>query len=227
MVLLLMIVLISGFIIGKELLTQKNAQKRFKQLSESAYDEATGHNLQELFKKNKDCIGWVSIKGTVIDYPVMHTPKDNKKYLYKDFEQNYSSSGTPFLDGRCTINSDNCIIYGHNMRNGLLFASLRKYVDSSYCKKHPEILFETTNGNNKYKIFAVVRIKENDEWYDFVDAPNENKFKEYVEKLKEKALYSTEDEVEYGTQILTLSTCYGQDKADRLIVVGTKIKENE
>ncbi len=62
----------------------------------------------------------------------MHTPDDPKKYLYMNFEKKYSSSGTPFLDARCNVDSDNCIIYGHNMRNGQLFASLKEYVDSEW-----------------------------------------------------------------------------------------------
>ncbi|RGY78805.1 class B sortase [Parabacteroides distasonis] len=103
-------------------------------------------------------------RKTAIDYPVMHTPNDPKKYLYKNFNGQYSTSGTPFLDARCTINSSNCILYGHNMRNGQLFASLnssncilyghnmrngqlfaslKQYVDKSYYKKHPEVEFQT------------------------------------------------------------------------------------
>lgn len=220
LLILLGIILIGAFFIGQEILSHKRAQQQFQQLAKEISDDSdSGRNLDALFKKNSECIGWVYIKDTPIDYPVMHTPDDPKKYLYMNFEKEYSSSGTPFLDGRCNINSDNCIIYGHNMRNGQLFASLKEYVDSTYCEKHPEVEFETVNGNNVYKIFAVVSLKESDDWYNFVDAPNHKNFKNNVSTIMKKALYTTGIKPKYGQQMVTLSTCYGSDKDGRLIIV--------
>lgn len=220
LLILLVIILVGAFFIGREILSHKRAQQQFQQLAkEIADDSSTGRNLSALFKKNNECIGWVCIKDTPIDYPVMHTPNDPKKYLYMNFEKEYSSSGTPFLDGRCNVDSDNCIIYGHNMRNGQLFASLKEYVDSKYCEKHPEIEFETAKGNNIYQIFAVVSLKESDEWYNFVDAPNRKNFKSNLSVLMKKALYTTGVRPKYGQKMITLSTCYGSGKDDRLIVV--------
>lgn len=220
---LLLIIVVAGIIIGREIFSHKVAQQRFKDLSkEISNDSKSGRDLDALFKKNKECIGWVCIKKTAIDYPVMHTPNDPKKYLYKNFNGQYSSSGTPFLDARCTINSSNCILYGHNMRNGQLFASLKQYVDKSYYKKHPEVEFQTKNGDNFYKIFAVVTLKQDDEWYNFLDAPNSKNFKKNVSRIMEKALYTTGVKPKFGQQLLTLSTCYGSDEDGRLIVVAVK-----
>lgn len=60
--------------------------------------EAQGRNLDPLFEKNAECIGWLCIEGTNINYPVMHTPSNPQKYLRKNFEGEYSQSGVPFLD---------------------------------------------------------------------------------------------------------------------------------
>lgn len=222
---LLLIIVVAGIIIGREIFSHKVAQKRFKELSkEISNDSKSGRDLDALFKKNKECIGWVCIKKTAIDYPVMHTPNDPKKYLYKNFNGQYSSSGTPFLDARCTINSSNCILYGHNMRNGQLFASLKQYLDKSYYKKYTEVEFQTKNGDNFYKIFAVVALKQDDEWYNFIDAPNSKNFKKNITGIMEKALYTTGVKPKFGQQLLTLSTCYGSDEDGRLIVVAVKKK---
>lgn len=224
--LMLVVILICAVLIGWQIFSHRDAQNEFKQLSEEiADDSSSGRDLEALFKKNKECIGWVCIKDTPIDYPVMHTPDDPKKYLYMNFEGDYSSSGVPFLDARCSIDSDNCIIYGHNMRSGLLFASLTKYADSAYCKKHPEIEFQTIRGDKFYKIFAVVSLKESDEWYDFLDAPNRKNFKKNVSTIMKKALYTTGIKPKYGQQIVTLSTCYGSDEDGRLIVLGVNIDD--
>ena len=77
------------------------------------------HDIPLLISQNSDCIGWITIDNTVVDYPVMHTPEWPQKYLRMNFYQQYSDSGVPFLDYRCTLESDNLIIFGHNMRNGV------------------------------------------------------------------------------------------------------------
>ena len=87
--------------------------------------EAQGRNLDPLFEKNAECIGWLCIEGTNINYPVMHTPSNPQKYLRKNFEGEYSQSGVPFLDARCSVNCGTAIIYGHNMKNGTQFSDLK------------------------------------------------------------------------------------------------------
>lgn len=79
------------------------------------------HGIPLLISQNSDCIGWITIDNTAVDYPVMHTPEWPQKYLRMNFYQQYSDSGVPFLDYRCTLESDNFIIFGHNMRNGTTY----------------------------------------------------------------------------------------------------------
>ena len=94
--------------------------------SEPAEQSAAERNIQALIAENADCIGWLSIDGTNISYPVMHTPSNPQKYLRRNFYGRYSQSGVPFLDGRCDLQSTNLIIYGHNMKNGTMFSDLKK-----------------------------------------------------------------------------------------------------
>ena len=113
-------------------------------------------NLTPLFEKNSECIGWICIPNTAVDYPVMHTPQDSQKYLRKNFDCEYSSSGVPFLQRNNTLNSDNLIIYGHNMKNGTMFSDITKYRNKEFCSEHPKIEFETEQGLKVYTVFAVV-----------------------------------------------------------------------
>ena len=84
-------------------------------------------NLAPLFVKNADCIGWVYIKDTAVDYPVMHTPSEPQRYLRLNFDKEYSTAGVPFLKGKCTMECDNLVIYGHNMKNGTMFSDVTQY----------------------------------------------------------------------------------------------------
>ena len=179
-------------------------------------------NLQPLFDKNRDCIGWVSISNTSINYPVMHTPQEPEKYLRKNFDLEYSRSGVPFLQGTHTLDSDNLIIYGHNMQNGTMFSELIKYRNKSFASEHPVIEFETGRGLKLYAVFAVAQIRNSNAWYQFAEASDAADFSDRLTAVTKSALYTTGDPPQYGQQLLTLSTCYGSSKDDRLIVIAVE-----
>lgn len=218
---LIVVLAVSGYYVWQEMYSRSVEKKDFDKIHQLV-DDGDGRNLQLLFEQNSDCIGWVYIPNTTLDYPVMHTPNDPQKYLRRSFEGKYSFSGVPFLDARCSTESDNLIIYGHNLKNDTMFSSLGGYAQASYSKKHPQIELETKDGISVYSVFAVAQLDETDDWYNFVDAPNSANFNDYINMIKEKALYITEVEPEFGQQTLTLTTCYGSQKSDRLIVISVK-----
>ena len=191
--------------------------------TETKLESIFTRNLNPLYKKNSDCIGWICIPNTKVDYPVMHTPQDPQKYLRKNFDCEYSSSGVPFLQENNTLDSDNLIIYGHNMKNGTMFATITRYREKAFCAKHPTIEFETGQGLKLYEVFAVVKMKNNDVWYNFIEAVDEIDYRNKVEEIKSRALYDTGVTPQYGQQLITLSTCYGSTKNDRIIVIGVEI----
>ncbi|WP_305141204.1 class B sortase [Acutalibacter muris] len=180
-------------------------------------------DLSQLFAMNDDFVGWLCIPETDINYPVMHTPDNPEKYLRRNFQGEYSESGVPFLDFRCSLNSDNLIIYGHNMMNGTMFAALQGYVQEDFCMAHPVVEFQTADGCVEYRVFAVTWVKSNDDWYKFVSADAAEDFNSAVDKVMGKALFSISSAPEYGSQILTLSTCYDSVHNGRLLVLAAKI----
>ncbi len=156
-------------------------------------------NISALKEINDECVGWISIPHTVVNYPVMLTPDNPEKYLNKNFYEKYNPSGVPFIDARCNLESKNIIIYGHNMKNRSMFGSLRNYLKNDYLKAHPVIEFETVDGCSYYEIIEVKKTNIKDEWY----------------SLSPTLLAE-------GKEYLTLSTCYGTNKADRLLIIATK-----
>ena len=152
-------------------------------------------NIQALIAENSDCIGWLSIDGTNINYPVMHTPSDPQKYLRRNFYGKYSQSGVPFLDGRCDL--QNLIIYGHNMKNGTMFADLKKYVDRDFLNAHRAVKFETVDGIRYFTVIEVLRTDITNTWYNCITA-------------------------EDGGRRLVLSTCYGSGKDGRVLIIAAE-----
>ena len=153
----------------------------------------------------------------------MHTPDEPQKYLRKNFDKEYSNAGVPFLKGFCTLNCDNLTLYGHNMKNGTMFSDITQYRSKDYCTEHPIIEFETTQGLKQYTVFAVVQLKNNDGWYDYHTAADETEFDNKIAQIKSRALYDVGITPTYGQQLLTLSTCYGATKNDRIIVIGVEV----
>lgn len=86
-----------------------------------------------VYEQNSDFVGWISIEGTNIDYPVMQTVDNPNYYLKRSFEKQYSDYGVPYVQENCDLGlSDNCVIYGHHMNNGSMFADLCKYADEDF-----------------------------------------------------------------------------------------------
>ena len=166
------------------------------QSAEQTEQPAAEHNIQALIAENADCIGWLSIDGTNISYPVMHTPSEPQKYLRRNFYGKYSQSGVPFLDGRCSLQSTNLIIYGHNMRNGTMFSDLKKYVDRDFLNAHRTVKFETVDGVQIFTVTDVLKTNTSDAWYDRITAE--------------------------GGKRLVLSTCYGSGKDGRLLIIAAE-----
>ena len=180
------------------------------------------HSISELISMNSECFGWISIAGTNINYPIMHTPSNPQKYLNKNFYGEYSYSGTPFLDSRCSADSTNLIIYGHHMNNGTMFADLCNYTDYSYFTEHPIVVLETKDGVFAYSVFSVMKVKTDDDWYRFTTVGTEKSYNSRIEYAKEKSIYDTEITPVCGQLILTLSTCYGDNQNDRILVLAVR-----
>ncbi len=180
---------------------------------------------EEISQQNPDFWGWISIADTQINYPVMHTPQEPEKYLYADFQGNYSFPGTPFLDERCSSDSDNLMIYSHNMNNGTMFHGLLKYDSSTYWRSHPTIQLDTLYESREYEIIAAFydRIYRESEtafrFYQLIDAQDEAEFDSFVAQLTGKSLYDTGITAAYGDQLLMLITCSAHTDNGRFVLV--------
>lgn len=161
--------------------------------SEPTERPAAERNIQALITENADCIGWLSIDGTSISYPVMYTPSEPQKYLRRSFYGQYSQSGVPFLDGRCSTVGGNLIIYGHNMKNGTMFSDLKKYLNTDFLNAHRTVRLETADGVFLFTVTEVRRTNTADPWYDRTTC-------------------------EDGRHLI-LSTCYGSGKDGRLLII--------
>lgn len=199
-----------------------------QEISSESSVQPTSRNL---YLENSDMVGWIQIEGTSIDYPVMQTPADPNYYLKHDFEKRYTDYGCPFMqaDYDAIASSDNLIIYGHNMKDGSMFADLAKYGSKDFWQAHKTVWFDTALGSSAYEIFAVIHTTVQADaddvslFYRFVDAASPEEFADYVSACQARALYDTGISAQYGDKLLTLSTCDNITDNGRWLVIGKRI----
>lgn len=171
---------------------------------------------------NPETVGWVSIKGTPLDYPVVQTD-NNDYYLSHNFEKKPAIEGTVFLDAVCdSKKSRNDILYGHYMRDESMFGVLWQYQDEAFLKKHNFIQYDRPGDPGEWEIFSVYTT-EADYDYRQPEFADNTDFLSYINRVKERSLYDTGVVLNPTDSVLTLSTCiYIFDNA-RFVVHARKI----
>lgn len=199
-------------------------------LTEGKLTESERENRLSKYKiikeKNSDVCGWISIPNTPVNYPVMQTIDSPNFYLKRNFAKEGSSYGVPYLDERSIFKSaSNYIIYGHNMKDGSMFAAVTNYDSKKYYINHPIICFDTLESCDRYQVVAAFRIDVDNNKFKYSNYINmdEKSFNEYVKQCKRLAPYDTKVDVNYGDTLITLSTCEYSYKNGRFVVVAKKL----
>ena len=186
---------------------------------------------------NADTIGWINVPRTDVDYPIV-LGDDNEYYLDHDFDHKSEREGAVFMDFRNTFGygddqqSDNLLIYGHNMARNTMFGSLRKYrQDLEFYREAPFIEIESNYKKYTYVIFAlpITSGSAEAEWrfWDMEDFGDQAAFDDYVAKAREKSLVDIPVDVKYGDKLVTLCTCYSDEDNSRFLVIGRRLRPGE
>ena len=197
----------------------------------------TGETIQvlreyaEVFIRNPDMIGWLKIDGTVINYPVMQTIDAPNYYLKRDFYGNYSAHGCLYAQENCNVlaPSDNITIYGHNMKDGSMFAGLFNFASKAFWQEHRYITFDTITQRRTYEVFAVFDTTASEgqgfAYHSFVDAYTQEHFDWFVNTCRQLSYYDTGVTANFGDSFITLSTCEYTQANGRLVLVAKLVEE--
>lgn len=203
---------------------------------------------RKLWDQNHDIVGVITIPDTPVNNPVMQA-EDNNKYINMKFDLSENRAGELFLDFRNHFddvdeegylrypNSDNLVIYGHNMLDEQMFGSLKWYQrQEDYYGKHPIIQLSSNYEKYTYKIFAFFVLDASDEtetkfdcWNE-LDFAGEEDFYRFVNEAKRRTFRLNDVDVKYGDPLLTLSTCnttlLDEDRG-RLIIMARRVRDGE
>lgn len=197
----------------KELITKLNTVKDIQNDTSA---------INELKSKNNDTIGWLKVNNTNIDYPFVQS-KDNKYYLTHNYNKNKTSAGWIFLDKRNNkdLSDKNNIIYGHSRKDKSMFGTLKYTLNKNWYKNKDNLIIKITTELKEYnyKIFSVYTI-ERENYYLQTDFTTKKEYKTFLNILRERSIYDFKPDIENTTSILTLSTCY---KNNKRVVVHAKL----
>ena len=187
-------------------------------------------NFVELKKINPEIYAWINIPGTNIDYPILRRDDDNSYYLEHTVEGKRSVYGSIYTENYNDKNFDdfNTLIYGHNMKNGTMFGSLKKYKNKSIAQENRYINIYLPGRILKYQIFAA-HISDNKHILLNNDFSDKNVCSEYLEKIfsvrQMNSFIDSELEIDENDKIITLSTCTSK-KEERFLVQGVLIYDS-
>lgn len=178
--------------------------------------------LGELAEENSDIIGWIRFDAIeALSYPILYSGDDDT-YLRTDIYGNSSISGCIFMEGACQPDFEDChtILYGHNMKNGSMFGSLKQYKTDGFYENNRYFTIYTKDMAYRYEIFAYRDVSETDAVYTIGFAPDEV-FEEFINEMIRNSYEDTAVAVNREDKVLTLSTC--SSRGNRFVVHAVRV----
>ena len=187
-------------------------------------------DFEALRESGPDIIGWLSLPDTVINYPVTQAD-DNEYYLHHLYDGTYNKVGCLFADyeNKADFSDRNTIIYGHNMRDGSMFAALNEYDEQSYFDTHKQMYLVTPEGGYLCEVFAAFVAKPSESGSDTspwrLSWKDDGAYTTWLTAMAERSVVETDVTVTSSNKVLTLSTCT-PGGASRFIVMAKLVEVN-
>lgn len=199
--------------------------EEIQNLAVTADEDGSGFSVDfdALLEINPDTIAWIRFdEPSIINYPVVKSA-DNNEYLTKTFAENDNKLGAIFMDMRNSsdFSDRNTVIYGHHLNvSPEMFSRLHLYEDEEFCREHPNFYIYTPDGSVRtYTVFSAGIVNAAANNYD-VEFASDEEFEQYIELCRESSNYQVDVEVNAQSQILSLSTCTGDQRDERFLLQG-------
>lgn len=198
------------------------------------YVDSSNKIPSELLKEqNPDFKGWITLAGANVDNPIYQS-YDNEYYLNHNQNKQRSIYGALFFESTNVITEENVdrnlVVYGHEMKNGSMFGSLKKLKNLSFYKENSLIELTVNDIKANYRIYAVFILnakKEDDNGYVYniyrQNFINKSDFENWVNEAQRRSIIDTKVAVDYDDDILTLVTCSEDFPNARLVVMAKKL----
>ena len=210
--------------------TQKPTMNHFGYKTAEEPEDWSGLSFDELTEKNPDIYAWIYIPGTAVDYPVCQSSEDEYEDFYLDHNiyRQYQFSGTIYSQKMNSRDFDDpvTVLYGHNMLNGSMFASLHNFENEQFFNDYNTIFVFTKDSLLTYLVYSAYTYDDRHLLYSY-HMEFEDSFRDYLDSTLNPHTYEgiVREGVELDTdsRILTLSTCTNGGGNTRYLVQGVLV----
>ncbi len=218
--------------INSETTTSAVGEQEAGSPSDSNYAENHNINWDKLRKDNEDIYAWIYIPKTNVDYAVVQSIEgDDQFYLNRNLKKNYEFAGSIYSEfqNKRDFSDPVTILYGHNMLNGSMFATLHKFEDSSFFKKNKYMYIYMPNRKLTYEIYSAYVYDDRHilNAFDFSDKKILKKYQKYTLNPESVNKNTRKVKLDKKSRILTLSTCTNGAENTRYLVQGVLVKDEQ
>ena len=177
--------------------------------------------LKDLKKLNPDVKAWIQVPKTNIDYPVVQG-QDDMEYINKNVYGEFELSGAIFLS---CLNKDDFsdpynLVYGHNMKNGGMFADVADFTNKEYFETHQKGKLYLTDATRKIRFFACMKVTAADAKIYHPDGYRKENLKDLLDYIQANAVQYRDVNVADENSLIALSTCSEAETNGRVVLFG-------
>lgn len=188
-------------------------------------------DFPKLQADNPHTVAWIEVPGTVINYAIMQSGNDVPENFYLDHgeDRKYKYAGSIYIQqmNRADFTNPNTVMYGHNMKNGSMFAALHKFRDKAFFDENQYIYVYTPGHILKYRIYSAY-VYDNRHILNSFNFSDETEYQTYLDQsLNPKSMTRQVRKgvkVTTDDRIITLSTCTSNNR-ERYLVQGVLIDD--
>lgn len=182
--------------------------------------------LKDLKKLNPDVKAWIQVPKTNIDYPVAQG-QDDMEYINKNVYGEFELSGAIFLS---CLNKDDFsdpynLVYGHNMKNGGMFADVADFTNKEYFETHQKGKLYLTDATRKIRFFACMKVTAADAKIYHPDGYRKENLKDLLDYIQANAVQYRDVNVADENSLIALSTCSEAETNGRVVLIGKLERE--
>lgn len=192
--------------------------------------------MQAVYAANNDTVGWITINGTNIDYPVLQRKDTQAYYLYRNFYGEDDNHGSIYVEEHNDVDkpSDVIVLHGHHMADGTMFHNIKNFKYKTFFNEHPYVRFDTLYQHRIYQVVLIFRINaepsDTEHFFPFHTYNNfkdEAHFNDFMSNIQRLAVQKSRVKVNYGDKLLLMVTCdYSPYINGRLILVAKMIQSD-
>ena len=185
-------------------------------------------SFEELRAMNPDVMGWLTIYGTSIDYPIVKAQNNNFEYLSKDVEKNWTTCGALYVDfhNQWNFQDFNTIIHGHHMADHKMFGDLDLFTKADYFNEHQYANLYYDGQNHGVELFAILTIDAYNPIVHSTNLTTDEAKQEFLDRIQKDKLLSRNLDITMDDHLVTMTTCNLTETNGRFTLVG-KILDHE